>query len=380
MKEGVKPGVSFVVPVRNGATCIREALESVVAQSDGRPMEIIVVDDRSSDDSSALLHRLADIWPLRIVPGEGRGAAAAINAGVRAARFPIICQVDQDVVLRAGWMQHLTEALDDPAVGAAQGYYASDPDATLCARAMGLDLEQRYAAIVGPDTTHVCTGNSAYRVEALRKVGLLDEGFGYGYDNDLSYRLRAGGYRLIFRRDAVSVHRWREGLSGYLKQQYGFGYGRIDLVAKHPRRAGGDSVSPAGMMLHPVLMAVAILALLGALLTRASSGPWWLLASASIALIAGLALERLAAGISAARRFRTFAPLVFPLLHLGRDLAWVAAIAVWLARRVVGRPCLPAHSMRPRTSSPSQPDTAGGAGGFAQKLPAPTTPPGPTGG
>ena len=239
---------------------------------------------------------------------------------------------------------------------------------------MGLDLEQRYAAIVGPDTTHVCTGNSAYRAEALRQVGLLDETFGYGYDNDLSYRLRDAGYRLVFRRDAQSVHRWREGLSGYLVQQYGFGYGRIDLVAKHPRRAGGDSVSPAGMMLHPVLMAIAILALLGALLARVAGGPWWPLASASIALIAGLALERLAAGISAARRFRTPAPLVFPLLHLGRDLAWVAAIAVWLARRVVGRPFLPAHSMRPRTSSPSHPDTAGG---FAPKLPAPTTPPGP---
>jgi glycosyltransferase involved in cell wall biosynthesis len=372
MKDAVKAGVSFVVPVRNGAACIREALESVVAQADGRPMEIIVVDDPSSDDSSALLHRLADIWPLRIVPGEGRGAAAAINTGIRAARFPIICQVDQDVVLRAGWMQQLTEALDDPAVGAAQGYYASDPEATLYPRAMGLDLEQRYAAIVGSDTTHVCTGNSAYRADALRKVGLLDERFGYGYDNDLSYRLRDAGYRLIFRRDAESVHRWREGLSGYLLQQYGFGYGRIDLVARHPRRAGGDSVSPAGMMLHPVLMAAAILALIGAFLTRAAGGPWWLLASASIALIAGLALERLAAGISAARRFRTFAPLLFPLLHLGRDLAWVAAIAVWLARRVVGRPSLPAHSMRPRTST-----LPGTAAGFAPKLPAPTTPPGP---
>ena len=192
--------------------------------------------------------------------GRGRGAAAAINTGVRAARFPIICQVDQDVVLRPGWMRRLLDELDDPAVGAVQGCYVSDPDSTLCARAMGLDLEQRYAAIAGRETTHVCTGNAAYRAKALRKVGLLDETFGYGYDNDLSYRLRAAGYRLIFCREAQSVHRWREGLIGYLGQQYGFGYGRIDLVAKHPGRIGGDSVSPAGMMSHPLLMAIAVLA------------------------------------------------------------------------------------------------------------------------
>lgn len=347
-------GVSFVVPVHNGAACVREALESILAQADGRPMEIIVVDDASQDDSSAVLQRLAERWPLRIVAGEGRGAAAASNTGVRAAKFPIICQVDQDVVLKPGWMSLLTAALEDPAVGAVQGYYASDPDSTLCARAMGLDLEQRYQAIKGPETSHVCTGNSAFRAEALRRVGYFDETLGYGYDNDLSYRLRAAGYRLLFCRDAQSVHLWREGFGGYLLQQYGFGYGRIDLVAKHPRRVVGDSVSPAGMMSHPILMAIAILDLAIALFARVTPMAglaWRPFALVAITLVAGLALERLAAGISAARRFRDPTPLVFPLLHLGRDAAWAAAIAMWLTRRAFGRRSHPAHSMRPRAST-----------------------------
>jgi hypothetical protein len=368
----VKEGVSFVIPVCNGAACVREALQSVVAQADGRPMEIIVVDDCSSDDSSALLHRLVDIWPLRIVHGEGRGAAAAINAGVRAARFPIVCQVDQDVVLDPGWMPRLAGALEQAGIGAVQGYYASDPNATLCARVMGLDLEQRYAAINGPDTTHVCTGNAAYRADALRAVGLFDEAFGYGYDNDLSYRLRAAGYRLSFCRDAHSVHRWREGFTGYLVQQYGFGYGRVDLVAKHPRRIGGDSVSPAGMMLHPVLTAAAVVALVCAIATGVGGGVWRPLAIASATLFIGLSLERLAAGISAARRFRTATPLLFPLFHLARDLAWVAAISMWLVRRVARRPLRPAHSMRPRSATVRRGDPAPG---FTEELPAAATPP-----
>jgi succinoglycan biosynthesis protein ExoA len=349
----VTEGVSFVVPVHNGAACVRDALASILAEVDGRPMEIIVVDDCSQDDSSALLHRLAEMWPLTIVPGEGRGAAAAINTGVRAARFPIICQVDQDVVLKPGWMRRLAAALEDPGVGAVQGYYASDPDATLCARAMGLDLEQRYQAIEGAETTHVCTGNAAYRAVALRAVGLFDETFGYGYDNDLSYRLRAAGYRLLLCRDARSVHRWREGWLGYLGQQYGFGYGRIDLVARHPRRIAGDSVSPPGMMSHPLLMALAIANFLIALVAALAHGPWRPFAIGAAALVTGLALERLAAGISAARRFRTATPLVFPVLHLARDVAWSAAIAMWVARRAVRCRPHPAHSMRPRTSVPA---------------------------
>src|SRR5262249_14796519 len=144
-------------------------------------------------------------------------------------------------------------------------------------------------------------------------------------------------------REARSVHRWREGLAGYLTQQYGFGYGRIDLVAKYPSRFSGDSVSRAGMMFHPLLMAVALAGFAAA--AAAASAP---LAWASGALVTALAIERLSAGIAAARRFGNPTPLVFPLLHLGRDAAWVAAIAMWTARRALGRSSSPAHSMHPR--------------------------------
>ncbi len=343
-------GVSFVVPVHNGAVWIRETLEAILSQADGRPMEVIVVDDHSSDGSSDVLHALAKQWPLRIVAGEGRGAAAAINVGVRAARLPIVCQVDQDVVLHPGWMHRLTEELDHPKVAAAQGYYANDPEATLCARAMNFDLEQRYASIAGSDTTHVCTGNSAYRADALRRVGYFDETFGYGYDNDISYRLLDAGYRLRFCRGARSVHRWREGFAGYLVQQYGFGYGRIDLVAKHPARAGGDSVSPAGMMSHPLVMAGVVAGVTAAGVAALADGPWGLFAVVATTLLLGLLLERLAVGMRTARRFRDWTPLVFPALHLVRDLAWVAAIAVWTARRIARHPAKPSHSMRPRVT------------------------------
>jgi succinoglycan biosynthesis protein ExoA len=341
-------GVSFVVPVRNGASCLSDTLSSIQSQRDGRPMEVIVVNDRSSDDTGEILRTLAERWPLRTIIGEGRGAAAAINIGVRAARFPIICQVDQDVVLRPGWMPRLTASLEDPKVAAAQGYYESDPSAALCARAMGLDLEQRYAAIAGPDTDHVCTGNSAYRVAALERIGLFDESLGYGYDNDVSYRLRAAGFTLAFCRDARSRHRWREGFAGYLVQQYGFGYGRLDLVAKHPARLFGDRVSPLAMMLHPLVMILALAGFVGAGVTAVAGGPWAFPAACATVLVAGLALERLTAGVSAARRFRTLVPLVFPFLHLGRDLAWTAAIVRWSVRRIGGRGSSPSHSMHPR--------------------------------
>jgi glycosyltransferase involved in cell wall biosynthesis len=359
----MKEGISFVVPVHNGAASIGDALAAIVAEATslssgaegqpGRPFEIVVVDDASRDGSAEVLRRLAEVHPFRLIAGAGRGAAAAINAGIRAARFPLIAQVDQDVVLKPGWLNALTGQLDDPAVAAAQGCYVSDPRATLCARAMNLDLAQRYAAIEGSDTDHVCTGNSIYRAAALRRIGLFDESLGYGYDNDVSYRLKEAGYQLRLCRAAESLHRWREGLAGYLVQQYGFGYGRIDLVAKYPMRFAGDAVSPAPMMWHPLALSVGLALLTLAALAAAADARWQPLAAAGATLTAALFVERLTAGVRAAHRFGDRTALVFPLLHLARDGAWVAAIAVWLARFAAGRPGRPSHSMRARPESGS---------------------------
>ena len=72
--------------MHNGAACVGETIASILAQSDGRPMEIIVVEDGSRDNSAAVLESMTAVYPLTVIAGPGRGAAAAVNAGVRMAR------------------------------------------------------------------------------------------------------------------------------------------------------------------------------------------------------------------------------------------------------------------------------------------------------
>lgn len=339
--------VSVVIPVRNGARWLPHVLAAAGVALGDRRHEILVIDDGSSDGSAAICHRMGHPH-LRVIEGPRRGAAAAVNAGLRLARHDLVAQIDQDVIVGPGWFDVLIDPLRDPRVAAAQGWYLADPAAPALARVMGIDLEQRYARIDRGATDHVCTGNVVWRLDAMRRVGLLDESLGYGYDNDLSYRLTAAGYRLVICRQAGSLHRWREGLGGYLRQQYGFGYGRLDLVRKHRARAGGDAVSPPMMMAHPLVMGAALGLLAGAavawLLSRPAM-PWLIGAGALIAL---LVVERAVAGVVAARRWRDPAALLFPVVHLLRDLAWVAAMARWVARRLVGAPWAPGHSMQPR--------------------------------
>ena len=352
----VPAGVSVVIPVRNGAATIARTIASIVSQADGRPIEILVIDDRSTDESPAILKALADTGTIRLLAGAGRGASAAMNLGLRAAAHPLVCQIDQDVELLPGWMSRVIATLEhDPRLAAVQGHYTTNRASGLIARAMGLDLELRYAALQHGETGHVCTGNTAYRAAALREVGLFDESLGYGNDNDMSYRLREAGWRLAHCRQARSLHRWRDGLLGYARQQYGFGYGRLDLVAKHPRRVAGDSVSPASMMVHPIVMFLTTVGFIVAMVQGAAGADWRAAAATGAGLALLLMVERAVAGIRAFWRFGDPAALTFPVLHLVRDAAWVAAIVRWTSRRVRGRVSRPSDSMRERPATSRAP-------------------------
>ena len=350
----VPPGVSVVLPVHNGAQWLDAVIDAIWSARYDGPIEILAIDDGSTDHSRELLSKHATGGRLTLIEGERRGAAAAMNVGIRQARYPLIAQIDQDVVIAPGWLQILATALADPTVGAAQGHYIAASDAGPWARVMGLDLKQRYQQL-GPWTNHVCTGNSIYRREALLAVGLFDESLGYGYDNDLSYRLTEAGYRLAFRSDAISTHYWREGLVNYARQQYGFGYGRLDLVAKHRRRLAGDNVSQLTMMLHGPLMTLAVLLIVA---TAAMAVTGWsprLPAVAALTILAVLLAERTIAGRRAASAFGDTAGYWFGPVHLIRDIAWAAAIGMWSVRRAGGVSPRPADSMTGRKGARSEP-------------------------
>jgi mycofactocin glycosyltransferase len=341
-------GITVVIPVHNGERWLENVLNAVLAQAERRPLEIVAVDDGSRDGSAAILARYAAAGQVTIVQGPQRGAAAALNTGLRHATHPIVCQIDQDVILRPGWIATLTAALDDPTIAAAQGYYETPRGASPWARVMGLDLQARYQPMLTRDVNHVCTGNSVYRLTALAQVGFFDESLGYGYDNDLSYRLVDAGYRLVICPSARSVHHWRDGWRAYVRQQYGFGYGRLDLVAKHRNRVAGDDVSRLSMMLHAPLFTLAMLLLpVAAALAVAGVSSSGALFPALI-ILAVLAIERFVVGARAALAFGDSAGWWFVPVHFTRNAAWAAAIVVWSLRRVRGVARDPSHSMHPR--------------------------------
>jgi glycosyltransferase involved in cell wall biosynthesis len=89
MRRG--PLVSVVVPVYNGERFLGEALDSVLAQ-DYEPLELIVVDDGSTDASATV----AESHGVRVLKQNNRGVAAARNAALQASAGELIAFLDQD--------------------------------------------------------------------------------------------------------------------------------------------------------------------------------------------------------------------------------------------------------------------------------------------
>lgn len=90
------PLVSVLLPVRNGAPFVGQAVASILAQT-LRELEVIIVDDGSDDDTPRLLEALARRDPrLRVIRQPKRGLVAALNRAASAARADLLARMDAD--------------------------------------------------------------------------------------------------------------------------------------------------------------------------------------------------------------------------------------------------------------------------------------------
>lgn len=93
----MKPRVSVIIPAYNRAVTISAAIESARAQTEA-DIEIIVVDDGSTDETAALVHACTDPRVHLIAHQQNSGAAAARNSGIAAARADFVALLDSDDV------------------------------------------------------------------------------------------------------------------------------------------------------------------------------------------------------------------------------------------------------------------------------------------
>jgi glycosyltransferase involved in cell wall biosynthesis len=215
MTAPVSPSISVVIPAYNRETLITPTLDSVQAQI-LRPLEVLIVDDRSTDRTVAVIQDYARQHPglnVKCLPQEkNQGVSAARNRGVREAQGDWIAFLDSDDMWEPN---HLQALADGQAQSGAEVVFAcakgfSDTDPSVSSRTWGWRFQStdeilRYL-IKG---CHILPSALMMRRQVFLDSGLFDEepAIQHAEDLDLWLRLAANGTRFHLVRELTCLYR-----------------------------------------------------------------------------------------------------------------------------------------------------------------------------
>ena len=227
--------VSVLVPAYNEEKTLRACVESILA-SDYPELEVIVVDNGSTDRTAATVADLAQAGRIRLAPQASAGKARALNHGLELATGEVVLFTDADSLFRPGTVRQMVRWFADPAIHAVCGN-----DQPLTVRAplqkalavtthIGTGFVRRALSVLG--VLPIVTGNlGAVRTATLRELG----GFRplWGEDLELTFRLQAARRRVVFDPEPVVLADCPAGLSALWRQRVRWARSYIKVVLLH---------------------------------------------------------------------------------------------------------------------------------------------------
>lgn len=189
------PSVSVIVPLYNKAAHVDRALDAVFAQT-MHDVEVVVVDDGSTDDGAAIVARRGDPR-IRLVRQENAGVSAARNAGVALARAPVVAFLDADDAWHVDFLANMLSlrATYPDAGGWAFNYEVVSPDGER--RSPGVARPDAATCLLDPATyvrlgrfgSPVFTSSVAVDRATFTRVGGFPVGVPLGEDIDTWLRI-----------------------------------------------------------------------------------------------------------------------------------------------------------------------------------------------
>jgi glycosyltransferase involved in cell wall biosynthesis len=255
------PFVSVIVPARNEAAGIARCLDALVAQDyPVDRLEILFVDGMSSDATRAIVadygRRHAQIRvldnPRGIVP-------SALNIGLREARGEIIVRVDGHCVVAPDYISACVDRLRATRADNVGGRMHAAGDDYM-AKAIAIATSSPFG--IGNSRFHYSQAEEyvdtvylgAYRREVFERIGGFDEELVRNQDDELNYRLRAAGGRILLSPAIKSRYYGRGRLSDLFRQYYQYGFWKVRVAQKHRRALLPRHYAPAAFVLTKALL------------------------------------------------------------------------------------------------------------------------------
>lgn len=282
------PELTVGICCLNGETTLARTITSVHAQTIADDIELIVVDDGSTDDTAAI----AEENGARVIRHpRNRGPAAARNTVARAASAPVVLYLDDDCQAVPDWAERHLRLYDDPRVVGSGGpvmasggerylqqYLARNSPAGILEADLGASdaliwrlrhyLRRTWSSAVpsGPVAAYALAGgNMGFRREIILAVGGFDERYAFGpEDYDLCLRIHdaAPDARLMGDPNAPVFHEYEGTIGDTLRRSVSYGRNGAALYRRRPNMRLGllplPVITLAGLILgrrRPIVLA-----------------------------------------------------------------------------------------------------------------------------
>jgi glycosyltransferase involved in cell wall biosynthesis len=308
--------------MRNEERSIGPCLASIAAQVyPAERLEVLVYDGASTDGSVAIATELCEGRPnWTVLPNRARIQAAAWNAGIATARGDVIGIVSGHVELASDYVDRAVAALERSGAAMVGGPVRAEGMGTI-GRAIAVATSSRFG--IG-DAAHHYTDREievdsvfmgVCRAETYR-LHRFDEAMVRNQDDELSYRIRKAGGRIVCDPAIQSTYRSRASLGGLWRQYTAYGFWKVQVLRRHPRQMRLRQFVPPALVL-------AILAGILALATPIGGVP---LFAVLAAYLGAAVVAAVLAGGPMAPQERAVLPIVFACMHLAYGLGFLAAL------------------------------------------------------
>ncbi|HJP79358.1 MAG TPA: bifunctional polysaccharide deacetylase/glycosyltransferase family 2 protein [Pseudonocardiaceae bacterium] len=225
---------SVIIPAYNEELGIEATVRSALASR--HPVEVIVVDDGSTDRTADVVESLG-LRGVRLIRQRNAGKPAALNAGLAAARYDVVVMVDGDTVLEPGTVGILAQHFRDGRIGAVSGNAKVANRSSVLGGwqhieyVIGFNLDRRaYDVLQCMPTVPGAVG--AFRRSAVMAVGGLPKDT-LAEDTDLTMALETAGWRVTYEERALAWTEAPSTLGQLWKQRYRWCYGTLQAIWKH---------------------------------------------------------------------------------------------------------------------------------------------------
>jgi cellulose synthase/poly-beta-1,6-N-acetylglucosamine synthase-like glycosyltransferase len=230
--------ISVVMAAYNEEKVIAQTLRALLATDYKGDIDVVIVDDGSTDGTSAQVESVACNDPrIRLIEQENHGKARALQRGLAVARHGFVVFIDADTQCQRDTLLRLLEPFADAGIGAVSGHAKVGNLRTFIARCQALEYTcgfnlDRRAYNRWQCITVVPGAISAIRKDAIDKAGGLSLET-LAEDTDLTLSLHRQGQRIVYVPDAIAWTEAPESVRTLARQRSRWAYGTLQCLWKH---------------------------------------------------------------------------------------------------------------------------------------------------